>query len=74
MVLELAGKLADVGGPARPRGSAARDEVAAALVGLGWSSAQADKALDAVQADDAAPSDVPGLLRAALRGLGGDRG
>jgi Holliday junction DNA helicase RuvA len=53
-----------------------RSQVRDALVGLGWSAKAADDALDQVLADagdDAettAPTDVAGLLRAALRLLG----
>jgi holliday junction DNA helicase RuvA len=55
-----------------------RDQVRDALVGLGWSVKAADDALDQVLADgrdgadraDDPPTDVAGLLRAALRLLG----
>jgi Holliday junction DNA helicase RuvA len=43
-----------------------------ALVGLGWSSSQADVAVDAVGAQagpDAGAAQVPALLRAALQTL-----
>jgi Holliday junction DNA helicase RuvA len=48
-----------------------RDQVRDALQGLGWSTRDADRAVDTVAADappDADP-DVPTLLRAALRTL-----
>ena len=41
-----------------------------ALVGLGWSSRQADDAVAAVKPQDGERSDVSALLRAALRELG----
>ncbi len=46
-------------------------QVHGALVGLGWSTREADQAVEAVgpQAESEAPSDVPALLRAALRSL-----
>ena len=54
-------------------GSAWRDQVVDALVGLGWSAKQAADAVEAVagaDGDSAAHADVPGTLRAALRHLG----
>ncbi|MGO1172803.1 MAG: Holliday junction branch migration protein RuvA [Actinomycetaceae bacterium] len=53
--------------------SAHAGEVVAALVTLGWSEVQAATAVEAVLAGEDAPAegDVPGLLRAALRHLGG---
>jgi len=53
-------------------GSAWRDQVVDALVGLGWSAKQAADAVEAVADadDDSAHADVPGTLRAALRHLG----
>ncbi|MDR3201980.1 MAG: Holliday junction branch migration protein RuvA [Bifidobacteriaceae bacterium] len=73
MVLELAGKLAATAGPGAgvPTGNPVRDQVAAALTGLGWAAEQAGQAVDSVLADAGAPADVPGVLRAALRSLGG---
>ncbi len=49
-----------------------RTQVHGALVGLGWSSSQADSAVDAVSAQagpDAGAAQVPALLRAALQTL-----
>jgi Holliday junction DNA helicase RuvA len=46
-----------------------RDQVRAGLVGLGWSSREADKAMDEVAPDPGETPDVAGLLRAALRTL-----
>lgn len=76
LVLELAGKLGapsetdqegQLVGTAPVARTAARDEVLAALTGLGWSAKQADEALTVVDIDGSS-SDV---LRAALRVLGG---
>jgi Holliday junction DNA helicase RuvA len=65
------------GGPsptAPVAGSAWRDQVVEALVGLGWSAKQAGDTVDVVAADGAssaaADGDVAGVLRAALRRLG----
>ena len=79
IVLELKDRIgAPTGGPAsRPAApvSAAltwRSQVHGALVGLGWSSSQADSAVDAVSAQagpDAGTAQVPALLRAALQTL-----
>lgn len=57
--------------PARP-GAVWRDQVHAGLVGLGWSTREAERAVDAVapQAEESAGDpDVAALLRAALRAL-----
>jgi holliday junction DNA helicase RuvA len=76
MVLELRDKIGmpgtHGGGAVTPAGSAAawREQVAEALVGLGWSAKQADDAVGKV-AQDASPSpNVSDMLRAALRELG----
>jgi holliday junction DNA helicase RuvA len=57
----------------RPVEDAWRSQVHAGLVGLGWSAREADQAVEAVAPDAdgvaAAPPDVAGLLRAALRTL-----
>ncbi len=91
IVLELNGKLGapvGSGGPAAGTGArsadARRDEVVAALVGLGWTQKVAEEAVDAVVSDTAdaddstkatSPSEqVASTLRAALRLLGGRRG
>ena len=47
-----------------------RDQVGQALVGLGWSTREADEAVEAVAPQAAGDPDVPALLRAALRVLG----
>jgi len=68
MVLELKDKVAAgaVAGAAPAGGW--RDTLAEALVGLGWSQAQADEVVVALAAEhpDAGPADVPALLKAAL--------
>lgn len=48
-----------------------RDQVVAALQGLGWSAKDSEKAVDAVAAAGAVedPPDIPSILRAALRTL-----
>ncbi|WP_300405993.1 Holliday junction branch migration protein RuvA [Nocardioides sp.] len=46
-----------------------RDQVHGGLVGLGWSTKEADKAVDAVAPDAGPTPDVGALLRAALRTL-----
>jgi Holliday junction DNA helicase RuvA len=75
IVLELRdtiGVPSGVASSAVPR--AAPDEATAqvrdALVGLGWSSRQADDAVEAVRPETRDDSDVSALLRAALRELG----
>jgi Holliday junction DNA helicase RuvA len=87
IVLELSGKLGAAVGPAAD-GEAARaatsgpgdrrEEVVAALVGLGWTQKVADDAVAKVLAeggsDAVAADEVADTLRAALRFLGGRRG
>lgn len=54
-----------------------RQQVVDALVGLGWNPKVAEEAVTDVLADAEGPltaDDVPAVLRAALRGLGGVRG
>lgn len=54
-----------------------RQQVVDALVGLGWNPKAAQDAVETARADatgPVGPDDVPGLLRAALRTLGGGRG
>jgi Holliday junction DNA helicase RuvA len=83
LVLELRDKIGQPSGStsseaAQPRSDEASAQVRDALVGLGWSSRQADDAVEAVrpEAVDGANlptskgSDVSALLRAALRELG----
>ncbi len=75
LVLELRDKVGAVGGA--PAGSAAagavggpwRDQVAEALVGLGWSARQAVDAVSAVAPQAGEDADVATLLRLALREL-----
>ena len=77
MALEIGDKLgtpaALAGGEAAPAPSedAVSAEVSAALVGLGWSEAQATKAIGALAGSGLGASD---MLRAALVSLGGGRG
>lgn len=47
-----------------------RDQLRHALVGLGWSTREADEAVDAVAPQADAGADLPTLLRQALRTLG----
>ena len=78
IILELKDRIGipTVSGPSRlaavPAQEAWRSQVHAGLVGLGWSTKEADKAVDAVAPDadtvDGAP-DVAALLRSALRSL-----
>ncbi|MEV7971909.1 Holliday junction branch migration protein RuvA [Cellulomonas sp. NPDC089187] len=83
IVLELGDRLgAPVGDglSGTPTPSAAvdrRDEVVEALVGLGWNVKVAQEAVAGVLADvdgPIGPEEVAGVLRAALRGLGANRG
>jgi Holliday junction DNA helicase RuvA len=75
MVLELRDKLgmAHVSSSSAP--VAWRDTLTEALVGLGWSSSQADEVVVKLSAahPDAGETDVPSLLREALRMLGKSR-
>ena len=58
-------------GPSRATGPApVKDQVVEALIGLGWSARAAEEAVDLVGAEEQAPADVAGVLRAALRQLG----
>lgn len=78
LVLELKDKILASGveptiaGPNTPE--PATDQLSAqvhdALVGLGWSSRQADAAIETVRTGQAAPTSVAEFLRAALRELG----
>lgn len=78
IVLELKDRIGAPTGASLPRATngaapsaAWREQVHAGLVGLGWSTREAEKAVDAVtpQAEESAEPDVAGLLRAALRSL-----
>jgi Holliday junction DNA helicase RuvA len=75
MVLELRDKLgmAHVSSSSAP--VAWRDTLTEALIGLGWSSSQADEVVVKLSAahPDAGETDVPSLLREALRMLGKSR-
>ena len=74
IILELRDRIGAPVGSARPAGTPApaadwRTQVQQGLVGLGWSTKEADKAVDAV-ADQAGPvPDVGALLRSALQTL-----
>ncbi|GAA2008679.1 Holliday junction branch migration protein RuvA [Brevibacterium samyangense] len=85
LLLELAGKLDSLPGgdlPVAASGgtpvaeepetgrSAAASQVVEALEGLGWKTSDAEKAVDAISGS-VAEDDVSGLLRAALKHLGG---
>jgi holliday junction DNA helicase RuvA len=77
IVLELKDRIGpplDGGQPAPGRRTEAaedgwRDQVNAALMGLGWSAREADRAVDAVADDAGDTPDIAALLRAALRTL-----
>lgn len=79
IVLELKDRLGPPSGggastaPAGAAAAAWREQVHGALLGLGWSARQAEEAVDAVAADarpDGAETEVPVMLRAALKTLG----
>jgi Holliday junction DNA helicase RuvA len=57
------------GAPASAGGDAWRDQVHQGLVGLGWSTKEAEKAVEAVAPEAGELPDVGALLRAALRTL-----
>jgi Holliday junction DNA helicase RuvA len=74
IILELKDRIGTPTGarlPGQPSTAAApwRDQVHQGLVGLGWSTKEADKAIDVVSPDAGTHPDVPALLRAALRTL-----
>lgn len=84
MILELGGKLAppaeeqseqqlDASGAPVAGGSPLDDQVVTALVGLGWPDKAAADAVAGVHEEQGTPEDAAGLLRAALRRLGGSR-
>ena len=52
-----------------PAGDGTREQVVAALVGLGWAQKQSEAAVDAVVGTGGAADDPAELLRTALRGL-----
>jgi Holliday junction DNA helicase RuvA len=71
IVVELKDRVGSPAMSVKTGGAGWRDQVRDALQGLGWSTRDADKAVDTVAAD-ARPdpeADVPTLLRAALRTL-----
>ncbi|CAN7451258.1 Holliday junction branch migration protein RuvA [Knoellia sp. LjRoot47] len=78
LVLELKDKVgmpsapvgADVASAVAPSGDERRDQVAEALVGLGWSTKQASDAVSTVSASADPDASVAALLRMALRELG----
>ena len=75
IILELRDKIGLPSGASssitpRPAADEASAQVRDALVGLGWSSRQADDAVEAVRPEGGEGSDVSALLRAALRELG----
>ena len=75
IVLELRDKIgmpSGAGSSSAPRPAAAdwAAQVRDALVGLGWSSRQADDTVEAIRPEAGDGSDVSALLRAALRELG----
>jgi Holliday junction DNA helicase RuvA len=73
MVLELKDKAGLPGASASaPAGPGWRDTLSQALVGLGWSAAQADEVVSglAAQHPAATEADVPSLLRQGLAQLG----
>lgn len=73
VILELkdrVGPIAPVAEGSVPRSAGAwRDQVRDALLGLGWSSRDAEAAVDSVAPEADAGADVPLLLRLALRSL-----
>ena len=76
MVLELKDKAGLPGVSASvPAQTGWRDTLSQALVGLGWSSAQADEVVSGLAAEHpaATDADVPALLRSALAQLGRSR-
>lgn len=76
LVLELKDKLKAWSAPARgaaaPAGGSRREDALAALENLGYRRVEAEKAVDAASAE-AADAPLSGLLRLALRRLGGGR-
>ncbi|GAB3584343.1 Holliday junction branch migration protein RuvA [Calidifontibacter terrae] len=76
IVLELKDKVGAYAGGATPEapavaaGDVVHQQVADALVGLGWSARQATEAVTRVAEMADAPAEVAGLLRATLRDLG----
>ncbi|WP_152353144.1 Holliday junction branch migration protein RuvA [Brachybacterium subflavum] len=84
MILELGGRLSapaeeqgeqqvDAAGAPVAGANPLDDQVVTALVGLGWPDKAAADAVAGVHAEPEDPQDAAGLLRAALRRLGGSR-
>jgi Holliday junction DNA helicase RuvA len=74
IILELKDRLGAPVGGVRPAAAGAgpapwRAQVHQGLVGLGWSTRDAEQAVEAVSAEAGDPPDVAALLRAALRSL-----
>jgi Holliday junction DNA helicase RuvA len=69
IILELKDRVGPAVAVSKPGGGAWRDQVREALQGLGWSTRDADAAVEAVAPDAEAGADVPMLLRAALQTL-----
>ena len=74
IILELKDRIgaptgARAAGQPSTAGAPWRDQVHQGLVGLGWSTKEADRAVEAVSADAGHHPDVPAPLRAALRAL-----
>ncbi len=74
IILELKDRIgaptgARLAGQTSVSGAPWRDQVHQGLVGLGWSTKEAEKAVEAVTPDAGSHPDVPALLRAALRTL-----
>ena len=71
LLLELGGKLSLP--DSAPESGDARDQVADALVSLGWNAKAAREAVQAVAKESIPPDQVPATLKAALQSLGGAR-
>lgn len=69
IILELKDRVGPPVAVSTPGGGAWRDQVREALQGLGWSTRDADAAVETVAPDAENGADVPTLLRAALRTL-----
>lgn len=71
IILELKDRIGVVANaPAAAKSHAWEGQVHAGLVGLGWSTREADSAIAAVRDEATEPADIGALLRAALRTLG----
>jgi Holliday junction DNA helicase RuvA len=75
LMLELGGKLTSPDGVDAPATAVdAREQVAEALVALGWQSRAAAAAVESAAPEPITGDQVPATLRAALQSLGGSRG